>query len=122
MAGVGRKLDTILGDPSGQSLKLVAYTPSGGDGDLYLIDYSNSSILHKACHLHPGYSDVTLRADKIGRTMIVLTVENQSSNALVMDILPPIEVAKGPRDIEQFSRHSFGQDQGLRCLHGRRLL
>ena len=87
----------------GQSLKLVAYTPSGGDGDLYLIDYSNSTILHKGCHLHPGYSDVTFRANKIGRVMIVLTVENQPSNALVTDVLPPIEEAKGPRDIEQFS-------------------
>ena len=35
--------------------------------------------------------------------MIVLTVENQPSNALVTDVLPPIEEAKGPRDIEQFS-------------------
>ncbi len=87
----------------GQSLKLIAYTPSGGDGDLYLIDYSNSSILHKGCHLHPGYSGVTYAADKIGRTMVVLTVENQPSNALVIDVLPPIEEAKGPRDIEQFS-------------------
>ena len=87
----------------GQSLKLIAYTPSGGDGDLYLIDYSNSSILHKGCHLHPGYSDVTIRADKIGRMMVILTVENQPSNALVIDVLPPIEVSKGPREIEQFS-------------------
>ena len=87
----------------GQSLKLVAYTSSGGDGDLYLIDYSNSSILHKGCHLRPGYSGVTYTADKIGRMMVVLTVENQPSNALVIDVLPPIEEAKGPRDIEQFS-------------------
>ena len=40
----------------GQRLKLIAYAPSGGDGDLYLIDYTNSSILHKGYHLHPGYS------------------------------------------------------------------
>ena len=32
-----------------------------------------------------------------------MMVENQPSNALVIDALPPIEVAKGPRDIEQFS-------------------
>lgn len=87
----------------GQSLKLVAYTPSGGDGDLYLIDYSNSSISHKGCRLRPGYSSVTFQADKIGRMMIVLTVENQPSNALIIDGLPPIAEAKGPRDIEQFS-------------------
>jgi hypothetical protein len=87
----------------GQSRKLIAYTPSGGDSDLYLIDYANSTILHKGYHLHPGYRGITFRADKIGRTMVVLTVENQPSNALVIDVLPPIEVAKGPRDIEQFS-------------------
>jgi hypothetical protein len=87
----------------GQSLKLIAYTPSGGDGDIYLIDYTNSSILHKGYHLHPGYSGVTYSADKIGRTMIVLMVENQPSNALVIDVLPSVEEVKGPRDIEQFS-------------------
>lgn len=87
----------------GQSLKLMAYTLPGGDGDLYLIDYANSTILHRGCHLHPGYSSVTLTADKIGRTMVVLMVENQPSNALVIDVLPQIEEAKGPRDIEQFS-------------------
>jgi hypothetical protein len=52
---------------------------------------------------NPGYSNVTIRADKVGMMMIVLTVENQPSNALVTDVLPPIEEAKGPRDIEQFS-------------------
>lgn len=86
-----------------QSLKLIAYTPSGGDGDLYLIDYSNSSILHKGCHLQPGYSSAIILMNKIGRTMVVLTVENQPSNALIIDVLPQIEEAKGPRDIEQFS-------------------
>jgi hypothetical protein len=35
--------------------------------------------------------------------MVILTVENQPSNALVIDVLPPIEVSKGPREIEQFS-------------------
>lgn len=89
--------------PQGQSLNLIAYTPLGGDGDLYLIDYSNSSILHKGCHLHTGYSSFTILMNKIGRTIVVLTVENQPSNALMIDVLPQIEEAKGPRDIEQFS-------------------
>lgn len=87
----------------GQSLNLILYTPSGGDGDLYLIDYSNGSIQHNGFHLHHGYSSVTFRADEIGRTMVILMMENQPSNALVIDVLPPVEAAKGPRDIEQFS-------------------
>jgi hypothetical protein len=87
----------------GQSLKLVAYTPSGGNCDLYLIDYANTSILHKGYDLRPGYSSLIFSPDKIGRKMVVLMVENKPSNALVIDVLPPIEVSEGPRDIDQFS-------------------
>lgn len=87
----------------GDSLKLIAYTPSGGKGDLYLIDYTNGSISHSGYRLQPGYSNATLKAYKTGRLMFILSVENQPSNALIIDVLPQIEVASGPRDIEQFS-------------------
>lgn len=85
------------------SLKLIAYTPSGGVGDLYLIDYANGSISHSGYRLQPGYSNATLKADKTGRLMFILAVENQPANALIIDVLPEIEVASGPKDIEQFS-------------------
>jgi hypothetical protein len=87
----------------GDILKLIAYTPSGGVGDLYLIDYANGSISHSGYRLQPGYSNAILKADKTGRLMFVLAVENQPANALIIDVLPQIEEARGPKDIEQFS-------------------
>ena len=87
----------------GDRLELLAYTPLGGNGDLYQIDYANSSISHWGYHLQTGYSNASFRAEKVGRIMIILTVENQPSDALVIDVLPTIETAKGPKNIERFS-------------------
>lgn len=85
------------------SLELIVYTPSGGKGDLYLIDYANGSISHSGYSLQPGYSNATLKAVKTGRLMFILDVENQPANALILDVLPEIEITRGPKDIEQFS-------------------
>lgn len=87
----------------GDSLKLIAYTPSGGVGDLYLIDYANGSISHSGYRLQPGYSNATLKVYKTGRLMFILAVENQPANAVIIDVLPQIQAASGPKDIEQFS-------------------
>jgi hypothetical protein len=35
--------------------------------------------------------------------MLILTIESQPSNALIVDVLPPAEAAKGPKDVGQFS-------------------
>jgi hypothetical protein len=87
----------------GDSLELLAYTPSMGNGDLYLVNYANSSISHRGYHLQPGYYDAILRLEKVGRMMLILMVENQPSNALIIDVLPPNETVRGPRNVEQFS-------------------
>lgn len=87
----------------GDSLELIAFTPSGGIGDLYMIDYANESISHSGYRLSPGYSNATLKAYKTGRLMFILAVENQPANALILDVLPEIQAASGPKDLEQFS-------------------
>jgi hypothetical protein len=87
----------------GDLLEIFAYSPTGGSADLYCINYAGSSILHRSYNLGPGYHNATFKADQMGRIMLVLTVENQPSNALVIDVLPPAETAKGPKVLEQFS-------------------
>ncbi len=87
----------------GDSLEILAYSPFGGSADLYGIDYASSSIFHRSYNFGSGYHNATFKVDQIGRIMLVLTVENQPSNALIIDVLQPTQAAKGPKDLGQFS-------------------
>ena len=88
---------------SSDLLEIIAYSPFMGRADLYYVDYSNSSILHRSYDFGPGYHNATFKTDHVGRTMLLLTVDNQPSNALVIDVLPPVEAAEGPKDVGRFS-------------------
>jgi hypothetical protein len=99
----GANWNKYLEAKKGDSLEILAYAPFGGSADLYCINYASSSILHRSYNFRTGYHNATFKADQIGRILLVLTVENQPSNALVIDVLPPTEPAKGPKDVEQFS-------------------
>jgi hypothetical protein len=88
---------------SGDLLEIIAYSAFMGRADLYYVDYSNSSILHRSYDFGPGYHNASFKMDHVGRIMLLLTVDNQPSNALVIDVLPPVEAAEGPKDVGRFS-------------------
>lgn len=81
----------------GEKIELVAFTPTGGSADLYRIFYSSGNVSHKGYRLLPGYYIMNLSADELGRTMLIFAVDNQPSNAVMIDVLPPeVKAESGP--------------------------
>jgi hypothetical protein len=99
----GSNLTQYHSAETGDLLEILAYSPFSGRADFYGIDYSNSSILHRSYDFGPGYHNAAFKTDHVGRIMLLLTVDNQPSNALVIDVLPPVKAAEGPKDVGRFS-------------------
>lgn len=88
----------------GDLLNVIAYSPSGGRADLYLISYSRQVIDHRGYDLLPGYYHLNLSLPEPGRTMIILAVKSQPANSLIIDVLPAeTEQQNGPWDVSAFS-------------------
>ncbi len=83
----------------GELLELVAYSPSGGSADLYRISYAQSTIIHKSYQLQPGYYSFLAPAVEPGRIFLILTANDQPSNALILDVLAPVEQPGQPVDV-----------------------
>jgi hypothetical protein len=85
----------------GNGIELVVYTPTGGSADLYRIYYISGNISHRGYNLLPGYYHMNISAFEPGRTMLIFAVDNQPSNAVMVDVLPPAaEAANGPVAVE----------------------
>lgn len=66
-------------------LQLLAYSPSGGSAELYEI-YPNGNVDKDSTYLWPGYTRINFQADSIGRYILLFVVNNQPSNAVVIDV------------------------------------
>ena len=72
----------------GDILDLIAYMPLGGRSDLYAISVSRGIVLHKGKEVRPGYYKANLQVGGAGRILVICSVDSQSSNALIIDVLP----------------------------------
>lgn len=66
-------------------LQLLAYSPSGGSADLYEI-YPNGNVDKDSTYFWPGYTRINFQADSLGRHILLFVVNNQPSNAVVIDV------------------------------------
>lgn len=66
-------------------LQLLAYSPSGGSADLYEI-YPSGNVDKDSTYFWPGYTRINFRADASGRHILLFVVNNQPSNAVVIDV------------------------------------
>jgi len=73
---------------AGEDVDLVVHTPRDGNGDIYLISYANSSILHWNFKFLAGYYRLKLRPEESGRLFMLLAQANEPGNALILDVLP----------------------------------
>jgi hypothetical protein len=70
--------------PLGSSLSLIATTPSGGGGYLYEI-YPSGELDKNYYYFYP-YTRIGFYADTIGQHILLFVVNNQASNAVVVDV------------------------------------
>ncbi len=76
--------------PSGTNLHLVAYVPAGGQADFFETIQTNTvNATSKRYSFYSGYNDMTFTADQIGRHILLFVVNNQPSNAIIVDVISP---------------------------------
>jgi len=71
--------------PEGAYLRLLAYSSGGGWADFYEITPADRMV-QKRYSLYPGYSQLTFRADEVGRYVMLFSVDDKLSNAVVVDV------------------------------------
>jgi hypothetical protein len=90
--------------PLGAYLQILAYSSGGGSADFYEI-YPSGSVDHKQYTFWPGYSRINFRADAVGRHILLFVVNNQPSNAVIIDVSsggwPP---SPGPGPVPSYAR------------------
>jgi hypothetical protein len=81
--------------PTGSGIQFIAFAPVGGQADYYWILQSNSlNITSKRLDLYPGYNSLNFKADEVGRHILLFVLNNQPSNAIIIDVIsqaPPAQ-------------------------------
>ncbi|WP_461458248.1 hypothetical protein [Methanothrix sp.] len=81
--------------PAGSGIQFIAFAPVGGQADYYWMLQSNSlNITNKRLDLYPGYNSLNFKADEVGRHILLFVLNNQPSNAIIIDVIsqaPPAQ-------------------------------
>ena len=81
--------------PVKSAVQLLAFSPSGGQADYYEIYQSDTlGITGKSLTLFSGYSSVDFAPQKAGRYILLFVLNNQPSNAVIVDVIseaPPAQ-------------------------------
>lgn len=90
--------------PEGSSLSIVAFAPTGGDGQLYRILSSEGSLAYTPISLGPGYYAMTFASDVPGRNILLFELNGHPSSSIIIDVVPQIaptggEVTEVPDDL-----------------------
>ncbi len=79
--------------PQYSSLSLIAYTPMGGQGEIFeMFPGSAGSALqgvYKGIYYNfiPGYNRIMYRGDVAGRHHLLFTIDNEPSNSIIIDVI-----------------------------------
>lgn len=71
--------------PQGAYLRLLAYSSVGGWADFYEITPANRMV-QKRYSLYPGYNQLAFHAEEVGRYVILFSVDDGMSNAVIVDV------------------------------------
>jgi hypothetical protein len=95
--------------PAGSGIQFIAYAPVGGQADYYWILQTNSlNITSKRLDLFPGYNSLNFKADEVGRHILLFVLNNQPSNAIIIDVIsqaPPAQQTAVVADMPPSSNH-----------------
>lgn len=73
--------------PVGTWLQLVANAPVGGSAGFYeMVQTSTTNSRYNTYQLNPGYNTMNFNADQVGRHVLLFVVNNQPSNAVIVDV------------------------------------
>jgi hypothetical protein len=99
--------------PSGAQLQLVAYSPDGGPAGFYEIVQNEAKTMdYKTYQFYPGYNTMSFSADQVGRHILLFVVNNQPSNAVIVDVfalVPNNQVQAMPPTIQTPLQGTYNQ-------------
>jgi hypothetical protein len=74
--------------PAGNALKLIAFTATEGQADYFdTLQTDSASVTSKRVSFFSGYNSMKFVADKVGRHILLFVINNQPSNAIVIDVI-----------------------------------
>ena len=74
--------------PAGTGMQFIAFAPAGGQADYYEIQQTDAlNITSKRVNFYSGYNSLNFRADKVGRHILLFVLNNQPSNAIIVDVI-----------------------------------
>lgn len=81
--------------PMGAAVELVANVPGGGRGGFYqTVQTETASLKSGTYQFYDGHNSMIFRADRIGRHLLYLVVNNQPSNVVVVDVFAQAPAAQ----------------------------
>lgn len=84
----------------GEDADIILCIPKDGNADVYLISYARGSTNHWNFKLLRGYYLLRLTPGDDGRIFMIMALDNQPSNALMLDVLPfPNVSSSSPLDV-----------------------
>ena len=86
--------------PAGTGMQFIAFAPAGGQADYYELDQTDAlKITSKRVNFYSGYNSINFMADKVGRHILLFVLNNQPSNAIIVDVIsqaPPVQQYQTP--------------------------
>jgi hypothetical protein len=74
--------------PEGTALQLIAFSSAGGQADYFdTLQTDSASVTSKRVSFYSGYNSMSFVADKSGRHILLFVLNNQPSNAIVIDVI-----------------------------------
>ncbi|MDD1749186.1 MAG: hypothetical protein LUO89_04855 [Methanothrix sp.] len=81
--------------PAGTGMQFIAFAPAGGQADYYeLLQTDSMTITSKSVNFYSGYNSMNFKADKVGRHILLFVLNNQPSNAVIVDVISQAPTAQ----------------------------
>lgn len=81
--------------PAGTGMQFIAFAPAGGQADYYeLLQTDSMNITGKRVNFYSGYNSMNFKADKVGRHILLFVLNNQPSNAIIVDVISQAPTAQ----------------------------
>ena len=102
--------------PQGAGMQFIAFAPAGGKADYYEIHETGvQKITAKQLDFFAGYNGLSFLADKVGRYIILFVLNNQPSNAIIIDVIsqPPTAPSESQMQPGSDMPPAFGQTDAV---------
>lgn len=81
--------------PVGMNLQLLANAPASGIAEIHEISLQSRTVKSRKYQLTAGYSSIGWKPDQIGRYILLFTMNNLPSSAIIVDVTDSVSRIEG---------------------------